>query len=72
MKRLFSIITIVCGMVTVPTFADEYSNPMARDNYVGVRVHKNENIAFPQMRKIDGTKEMSIALKKSARAYTEK
>ena len=46
MKRLFSIITIVCGMVTIPTFADEYSNPMARDNYVGVRVHKNENIAF--------------------------
>lgn len=46
MKKIFPIL-MMC-VLTVPALANEYgydSTPK-RDNYVGIRIHKNENIAF--------------------------
>lgn len=39
---------IACAII-LPTYADDYydyTTPQKRDNYVGIRLHKNENIAF--------------------------
>lgn len=39
---------IIASMLIMPAFADEYGygNSERRDNYVGVRLHKNDNLAF--------------------------
>lgn len=44
MKKLSAI--LLC-LTTIPAFANDYDyNPAQRDNYVGIRLHKNDNIAF--------------------------
>ena len=46
MKKIFPIL-MMC-VLTVPALANEYGydSMPKRDNYVGIRIHKNENIAF--------------------------
>jgi len=45
MKKLFAIMTAL--FMTVPAMANEYGGQTPqRDNYVGVRLHKNDNLAF--------------------------
>lgn len=46
-KRLSTI--LLCALITTPTMANDYwnePNTPSRDNYVGFRLHKNENIVF--------------------------
>ena len=44
MKKLFAIMTAL--FMTVPAMANEYGGQTPRrDNYIGVRLHKNDNLA---------------------------
>lgn len=44
--KLFPIVCLT-SIIALPALATDYDyNPAQRDNYVGVRLHKNDNIAF--------------------------
>ncbi len=63
MKKLAFILAV---LTTMPAMAEEYwddgydyGEPARRDNYVGFRLHKNENIAFKY--EADGTGDTTIS-----------
>lgn len=44
--KLPTIVSLM-SIITLPAFATNYDyNPSNRDNYAGIRLHKNDNIAF--------------------------
>lgn len=46
-REMKKIITAVLSILALPAFANGYDyNSTQRDNYVGMRLHKNNNIAF--------------------------